>query len=165
MFVLVVKLKTTNIKTMKSLNSFLMLLFFITFTLLTHQLEAQRGHSAGHSAVKTKVIVKNKPHRRVVVRSRYRPSKLLVFHPYWAPQKAYNRRWIFFPKLNLYWDNWRQMYAYKNGTIWIMNATLPSYIENKNILDEKSYELKELEDEVDDVYEINDLHKTEYKIE
>ncbi len=141
-----------------------MLLFLITFTILANQLQAQRGHGAGHSAAKTKVFLKNHPNRRVVVRSRHRPSKVVVFHPYWAPKKAYNRRWIFFPKHNLYWDNWRQMYVYKNGGVWVSNATLPSNIVNLKIDDEKSYELNEPEDELDDVYESNSVHQTEYKL-
>jgi hypothetical protein len=36
---------------------------------------------------------------------------------------------------------------------------------NINIDNEKHYELKEIEDDVDDVYQTNETHQTEYKAE
>jgi hypothetical protein len=48
------------------------------------------------STVKGKAVRKQHPHHRVIVRSRYRPAKIVVFHPHWAPKRAYNRRWVFF---------------------------------------------------------------------
>ena len=99
----------------------------------------------------------------VVVKSRYRPVKIGYYHPYWQPKYNYNRRWIYFPRYNFYWDNWRQVYVYQNKTIWVINTTPPPTVVNITIENEKHYELKENEDDTDDVYSTNETHKTEYK--
>lgn len=105
-------------------------------------------------------------HAKVVVkRSPFRPAKVIVYHPHWGPKHAIHRRWVFFPKYNLYWDNWRNHYYFYNGTLWISQPTPPPVIVNVNLDNEKHYELKEDEDDVDDVYKGNDTHKTEYKPE
>src|SRR5687768_8985619 len=51
----------------------------------------------------------------VVKRSPYRPKKLVVYHPVWGPKFAIHRRWVFFPRYNFYWDNWRNSYMFWNG--------------------------------------------------
>lgn len=99
----------------------------------------------------------------VVNRSPYRPHKVVVYKPYWRPYYAYNRRWIFFPKYNLYWDNWRNHYVFYSGAGWVSQPTAPPVIVNVNLDKEKNYELKEDEEDVDDVYKSNETHKTEYK--
>lgn len=105
-------------------------------------------------------------HAKVVIkRSAFRPAKVIVYHPYWGPKRAIHRRWVFFPKYNLYWDNWRNHYYFYNGSVWISQPTPPPVIVNVNLDNEKQYELKEDEDDVDDVYKGNDTHKTEYKPE
>jgi hypothetical protein len=104
------------------------------------------------------------PHRRVVVvrPSPFKPARVIVYHPYWGPKLVIHRRWVFFPKYNIYWDNWRNHYVFLNGTRWISQATMPPALINVNLSTEKHYELKENEDDVDDVYKRNDAHKTEY---
>jgi hypothetical protein len=62
-----------------------------------------------------------------------------------------------------YWDNWRQGYYYRNGAVWIFNTTPPPVIINVNLDKEPNYELKEGDDDVDDVYQINDNHLKEFK--
>lgn len=105
-------------------------------------------------------------HAKVVVRrSAFRPAKIVVFHPYWGPKRAIHRRWVFFPKYNLYWDNWRNHYVFWNGTIWISQPATPPIIVNVNIDNEKQYELKENDDDTDDVYKGNEEHKKEFKPE
>ena len=112
------------------------------------------------------VVIQNNRHpNKVIVRSMYRPNKIVVFHPYWGMKKNFNRRWVYFPRYNFYWDNWRNCYMYRNGTVWITNTTPPPVIVNINIDNEKHYELKENDDDVDDVYKTNDSHQTEYKPE
>lgn len=158
---------------MKTLNihSFLiaiLLLFSVT------SMYAQRVHGGGkvhprvgHGAPHTKVVVKA-PHRAknvVVVKSKYRPHNVVVFHPYWAPAVVCHRRWVFFPRYNFYWDNWRNVYFFWNGTIWVSQLKPPAVVVNINMEKEKHYELKENEDDLDDIYQSNESHKTEYKPE
>jgi hypothetical protein len=57
------------------------------------------------------------------------------------------------------------MYVYRSGNVWIYKLTPPPIVINVNIESEKHYELKETEDDVDDVYNTNDSHQTEYKPE
>lgn len=133
---------------------------FIIVSLLcfSSKLAAQKGHHRGHPH--------HHPHAKKVVvvkRSPYRPAKVVVFHPAWRPKYAYYRRWVFFPKYNLYWDNWRNHYVFWNGTIWLSQPTAPAVIVNVDLDKEKSKELKEDEDDVDDVYKNNTVHKEEIK--
>jgi len=127
---------------------------------------SQRGHGHGHGGHRggTKVVAKNN-HRgkRVVVRSRYRPANIVVYHPHWRPNYGYHRRWVYFPRYNFYWDNWRQGYYYRNGAVWMFNTTPPPIIVNVNLDKEPNYELKEDDDDVDDVYKTNDNHVKEFK--
>lgn len=115
------------------------------------------------------VAQRGRPHHRrhgrvvVVKRSPYRPAKVVVFHPGWRPAYSYYRRWLFFPKYNLYWDNWRNHWVFWNGTIWISQVTAPPVIVNVNMASEKNYEMKESDDDNDDIYNSNNSHKTEYK--
>lgn len=121
---------------------------------------AQRG-KGGHPPHRA-----HHPHKAVVVRrSPYRPKTIVVFHPVWRPKYAYNRRWIFFPKYNIYWDNWRNHYVFWNGSIWISQAAAPPVIVNVNLEKEKHQELKEQDDDTDDIYKDNDQHKQEIKPE
>ena len=135
-------------------NKFLITVLFLLF--LETGLQAQRGR--GH-----------RPHRRshagvvVVKRSAYRPARVVVYHPYWRPHYAYNRRWVYFPRYNFYWDNWRNQYVFWNGSTWLSQAAAPPVIVNVNLDKEKTVELKEVEDDDDDIYKTNETHKTEYK--
>jgi hypothetical protein len=137
---------------------------------------AQRG--AHHNAVNRgnvkqnpnthrnrEVVVKHNHVKHVVVRSKYRPKTVVVYHPHWAPKYNCHRRWVYFPRYNFYWDNWRQMYVYRNNNAWIYGANKPVFVANVNLETEKHVELKEDEDDVDEVYSTNDAHKTEYKPE
>ena len=101
----------------------------------------------------------------VIKGSRFRPAKIVVWHPGWGPKRAFNRRWIFFPRYNFYWDNWRNVYVYRNGTVWVNNSTPPPTVVNVNIDNEKHYELKENEDDTDEVYSNNESHSKDYKPE
>ena len=94
-------------------------------------------------------------HKNVVVykHSRYRPHKRFkVFHPYWNPKFSYHRRWVYFPKYNLYWDNWRNQYVFLNNNVWIMQAAAPPIIMNINLDQEEQRELGADNDDVDEIY-------------
>lgn len=127
-----------------------------------------KGHGNGNRNgnghhEKNQQIKINHHNQNVVKRSIYRPKTIVVYHPNWAPRRNYNRRWVYFPHYNFYWDNWRQVYVYRNATVWVSNPTPPPVIVNINIENEKHYELKESDDDTDDVYKTNDEHTTEYK--
>ncbi|MCC6370425.1 MAG: hypothetical protein IT236_05405 [Bacteroidia bacterium] len=128
--------------------------------LFTGSIFAQRGHG-GHGR-------KHHPHRGKVVvvhRSPYRPHKVIVYHPHWRPAYTCNRRWVYFPRHNFYWDNWRNHYVFWNGVAWVSQSNAPATIVNINLSNEPTKELKEDDDDVDDIYKSNDQHKTEYKSE
>jgi hypothetical protein len=136
-----------------------------TLLLTTNRSFAQRGNGGHHGNGHQHGNGRQHMNNRVIVRSHYRPKTIVVYHPIWAPRHNYNRRWVYFPRQNFYWDNWRQMYVYRSGAVWIFNATPPPAAININIENEKHYELKEVEDDTDDVYKTNDNHQTEYKPE
>ncbi len=126
------------------------------FLCISSDFFAQKGKGHGHR--------RGHRHAKVVVkRSPYRPAKVVVYHPYWRPKYAYNRRWVFFPRYNFYWDNWRNHYVFYNGGVWVSQPTAPAVIVNVNLENEKNVELKEDEDDVDDVYQNNTKHKEEIK--
>ena len=134
----------------------LILSFFLSISGFSQKRHGGGGghHPHKHHANKKVVVVKRSP---------FRPNKVVVYHPHWHPKYAYNRRWVYFPKYNIYWDNWRNHYRFWNGTIWLTQATAPPVIVNVNLETEKKYELKEDEDDNDDIDKSNDTHKTEYK--
>jgi hypothetical protein len=132
---------------MKNLMLSLVLAGFIS---LPFTADAQHRHRGRGKVVHKHVVVKRSP---------YRPRKVVVFHPRWAPAHAYHRRWVFFPGRNLYWDNWRNHYVFYNGTVWISQPAPPPGITENELEKEKRKELKEEEDDVDDVYKSNEEHK------
>jgi hypothetical protein len=154
----------------KQTNNFLMKLYkkiipivITVFLLGSGSLLAQKkgGHHGGGHRVHPH---KHPGHAKVIIKpSPFRPAKIVVYHPYWGPKRVIHRRWVYFPKYNIYWDNWRNHYVFWNGSIWFSQPSPPPAIVNINIDNEKHYELKEDEDDVDDIYQGNDNHKTEYK--
>ncbi|MCE3258539.1 MAG: hypothetical protein K0S12_180 [Bacteroidetes bacterium] len=144
-------------RTIITILTFALLLSFKSFSQKGrgHGHGHRHGHGYGHRHGKV-VVVKRSP---------YRPKKLVVWHPIWHPAYSCSRRWVYFPKYNIYWDNWRNHYMFWNGTIWLSQPTPPPVIVNVNLEKEKKYELKENEDDEDDVYKGNDSHKSEYKPE
>ena len=115
-----------------------------------------KGHPHHHPNRHPKKVV-------VVKRSPYRPKRVVVYHPVWHPKYACNRRWVFFPRYNMYWDNWRNHYVFWNGAVWVSQPQAPPVVVNVNLAEEKHYELKEDEDDNDEIGSSNESHKTEYK--
>lgn len=138
------------------------LLALLVFIFAGADLFAQRGHHHGRGRHNGH---HGHPHKVVVKRSPYRPHKVVVYHPHWRPHHAYQRRWVFFPRYNMYWDNWRNHYVFWNGAVWVSQAAAPPVIVNVNLDKEKSTELREEEDDVDDVYRSNEQHKNANKPE
>lgn len=125
---------------------------------------AQRGHHGhggygGHGHYnhhhnhypRRNVVIVERPRR--VYRSPYRPNRVVVYPPVWNPGYTCYRRWVFFPRYNLYWDNWRGMYVYPSGNVWISNPMLPPALININIQNEQHYELQENADDIDEIYD------------
>lgn len=148
------------------LSSWLIIAFLLISSIHGMAQGRHRGGGGHPHAVKQKVMVVKPAHRprgAVVVRSKYRPAKIVVYHPYWGPKYSFYRRWVYFPRYNFYWDNWRQCYFFWNGVVWIHQTTPPPVVVNVNLEKEKHYELKDLEDDVDDVYKTNNEHKAQFK--
>ena len=157
------QIRNKSLEIMKILNPTLLLTLMFLF-LSSANFYAQRGHHGKHPyRARTAVVVKShpRPGKVVIVKSKYRPAKMVVYHPYWGPKYQFHRRWVYFPRHNFYWDNWRQCYFFWNGVIWINQVTPPPIV--VNIESEKHYELQENEDDIDDVYQTNDSHKSQFK--
>lgn len=149
---------------MKPIKLLIAISLFISMATYAQKGHGKGGHGKGHGpghghkhGGPGKVVV--------VKRSNYRPKKVVVFHPGWHPNHSYNRRWVYFPKHNIYWDNWRNHYVFYNGAAWVSQPTAPPVIVNVNLEKEKHYELKDKEDDDDDIYKGNDNHKSEFKPE
>jgi hypothetical protein len=151
-----------NYRIMKN-TSFTIILLLCTFQLIQFDSLAQ---------MKKVVIVKqtNHPkhhknnHVKVIKKSKFRPVKSSVFHPHWAKNKNFNRRWVYFPKYNCYWDNWRNVYFYKEKSKWLYSSTTPAVLIQIELEKEKYYELKDTEDEIDEIYINNETHSSEYNM-
>jgi hypothetical protein len=52
-----------------------------------------------------------------------------------------------------------------NGVIWVSQASAPPVVVNVNLENEKHQELKEADDDTDDIYKDNNQHKEEIKPE
>ncbi len=137
------------------LRSIFRAILIVSLLAMSSKVAAQKkGGHPHHNHPKAKRAV-------VVKRSVYRPAKVVVFHPVWRPKYAYHRRWVYFPKYNLYWDNWRNHYVFLNGPVWVSQAAAPPVIANVNLESEASKELKEEDDDTDDIYKDNSAHKAE----
>jgi hypothetical protein len=95
------------------------------------------------------VVKKTGPHR----------VKRVVYRPRWARKRVFHHRWVYFPRYNLYWDNVREVYVYKRGTVWVTSVKEPEVIVNVDLEKEKQIELSEDNDALDEVYLKNDEHQ------
>ena len=142
---------------MRFIKVLILLALFFSAPAIFAQRGNHKGH--GHAAKPGRGHGHGRPHRVVVKRSVYRPAKVVVYRPHWRPNYAYNRRWVYFPRYNMYWDNWRNHYVFYNRTVWVSQPAPPEGVSEKELEKEKQKELKEEEDDVDDVYKSNEEHK------
>lgn len=115
-----------------------------------------------------KVVVKeSNPKGKVVVvkHKNHRVKKVKVYSPRWSQKAKFHRRWVYFPRHNFYWDNHRNVYVVRTGTVWVVSKNVPSELKNVDLSKEKSVELSEDTDEQDSVQEKNEEHQKEFKIE
>ena len=138
---------------MRTIKFLILFSFMISASLLFGQRGGHHEHGNRHRS-KEVVVVKH---------SAYRPNNVVVYHPYWHSNYEYHRRWVYFPHYNMYWDNWRNHYVYRSGDVWISQPTAPAIIVNVNLQKEKHMELREDEDDMDDVYDRNSHHQSRYK--
>jgi hypothetical protein len=87
----------------------------------------------------------------------------MVYHPYWGPRCSFNRRWVYFPGHNMYWDNWRNHYVFFYRGAWVSQPALPPGVRKKDLQNERHRELSERDDDLDDVYRNNGEHQSEMK--
>lgn len=125
------------------------------------------GLFAGSNAYSQKVVkVKSNPHHKaVVVKNKNGKVKRVVYRPHWAPKRTYHHRWVYFPRHNFYWDNVKRVYVYRNGVKWVALATLPAAYAKVNLENEKSVELTTVDDSTETVYDKNEQHIKELKVE
>ena len=125
----------------------------------SHGNKNNRNHG---NQVKRNLVIKpnyyKQQNKRYYNRSAYRPHNFHNYRPIWAHHHNYNRRWIYFPQQNFYYDNWRQVYFYRTNNRWQMNAALPSSFVIINLEDERHYELADDEDDMDRIYINNNKH-------
>lgn len=125
------------------------------------------GLLASSNAFSQKVVkVKSNPHHKtVVVKNKNGNVKKVVYRPHWAPKRSYYHRWVYFPRHNFYWDNVKRLYVYRNGVKWVAVATLPATYSKVDLEKEKSVELTEADDSTETVYDKNEQHIKELKVE
>lgn len=124
-------------------------LLIVSSLTISNSVVAQKGknhHQKAHHP--------NHHNKKVVVyHSKHRPAVAVIYHPHWAPNRDFHRRWVYFPAHRLYWDNWRQLYFYHNGKAWISVNQLPPHLIHLKLENEKHQELEENLDEDDEIYE------------
>jgi hypothetical protein len=139
---------------MKQINRFVSVILLFLLISLPVSFGQERHSNHGH---------RNRNQVRIVVkRSQYRPARVRRFKPNWAHNHYYQRRWVYFPGYNFYWDNWRGQYVYFENNIWTSYPGPPPALININIENEKHYELKKKDDDVDDIYNGNAHHNEIY---
>ena len=94
-------------------------------------------------------------HYRNYQRSQYHPYRVQHYRPNWAPTRYYQSRWVYFPRYNFYWDNWRSVYWFRNNSLWYMNVNRPPLIINVNLENERNYELDKGRDDHDSAFQNN----------
>ena len=129
-------------------------LLIIFFVFMSETSFSQRHERHSRHRGKRVVVVKH---------SRYRPRRVVAFRPAWHPTWTCQRRWVYFPRYNFYWDNWRNHYMVYSGTVWVSQTAPPPSAANMNLANEKYYELNEADDDNDEIAVANSEHKETYK--
>ena len=75
------------------------------------------------------------------------------YRPYWADDYDFVRRWVFFPRLNIYWDNYSNVFVYMHHNRWRISTRLPGFYFNVNLLNEPLFEVEENYDSEDGYYD------------
>ncbi len=142
------------------MNSFrkITVLLVIVFSLIAFNKSASsQGNRNNERRSNGKVVVvKNKKHH-------FRKAR--VYHPHWAPRVRFRHRWVYFLRYNFCWDNFRNVYVYRTGTIWVTSTNAPQEAEKVDLSLVKKVELNENNDSKDAIQNNNDEHKSVYKVD
>lgn len=102
--------------------------------------------------------------RVVEVREEYRPRKGRCYHPKWHPRRDFERRWVYFPRYNMYWDNYRGVYVYNSYGRWVAEPEPPRIAVNVNLAAERFVELGIDLDARSDAFTLNSSHRIVFKL-
>lgn len=75
------------------------------------------------------------------------------YRPYWASSYDFVRRWVFFPRLNIYWDNYSNMFVYLHHNRWTVSNRLPRVFVSVDLLSEPLFEVEEDYDSEDGYFD------------
>ncbi len=114
----------------------------------------ERGHWKEHG----------NPHRGRVVEVYDSPSRDKRYHPKWHPHHDFARRWVYFPRYNMYWDNYREMYVYSSCGRWVAEPEPPRIAINVNLSSERFVELGVDLDARSDAFVLNSRHRIVFKL-
>lgn len=89
--------------------------------------------------------------------------EVVYYRPHWHPESRFERRWVYFPRYNVYWDNYRNQYAYSDRGRWVVTRRVPQVVVNVNLAREQYYELDREYDERDNVFSLNIQHRLSFR--
>ena len=113
-----------------------------------------------------KIVKGNHPKKVVVVKKGHGFfHRRAVYHPIWGPRIAFSTRWVYFPRYNFYWDNYRNVYVIKTGTAWFTTNETPKEVEKVDLSKEKSIEMGGENDSKDSIQIDNNKHLKVYKVD
>jgi len=92
-----------------------------------------------------------------------RPREERRYHPHWCPRHEIERRWVYFPRYNMYWDNYREVYVYNTNGRWESYQEPPRVAVNVNLAQEKFVELGLEFDSRSDAFSLNVRHRIVFK--
>jgi len=145
--------KNNKMKTLKRTSFISLIILFIGLT---------------NAVAQNKVVVVKEKHPKnkvVVVKSKkHRVGKAKVYRPRWALRASFKHRWVYFPRHNFYWDNFRNVYVIRTGTVWVTSENAPKEVETVDLSKEECIELNEENDTQETIQDRNDEHQTEYKV-
>jgi len=112
------------------------------------------------------VRVRNPNRKVVVIKKRHNLfRRKVVYHPFWGPRVTFTRRWVYFPRYNFYWDNFRNVYVIRTGAVWVTSTNTPQEVENVDLSKEKNIELSKDNDSKDSIQVKNEDHQKVYRVE
>ena len=92
-----------------------------------------------------------------------KPSRCKHYRPKWHPHHDFARRWVYFPRYNMYWDNSRDVYVYNSYGRWVAEPEPPRIAINVNLSSERFVELGVELDARSDAFELNSRHRIAFK--
>ncbi len=135
----------------------------------------QRGNQKEKKEKKEGKEFKNRSNGKNYNNDRYRNNRVVVVHerrhgkearyyrPQWNPRHDFERRWVYFPRYNMYWDNYRGVYVYNTNGRWESYQEPPRAAIRVNLALEKFVELGFEFDSRSDAFSLNVRHRTVYR--